>query len=101
VVFEDGRVAQLVQEECRAWHAGAGSWGADRDINSCSIGVEIVNPGHDGGLPPFPAKQIAGVVALARDIVDRWAIPPHRVLAHSDVAPERKQDPGERLSPPR
>jgi N-acetylmuramoyl-L-alanine amidase len=96
-VFEDGRVAQLVPEARRAWHAGAGSWNQDRDINSCSIGVEIANPGHDGGLPPFPDAQIAAVIALARDIVARWAIPPDRVLAHSDVAPGRKQDPGERF----
>jgi N-acetylmuramoyl-L-alanine amidase len=96
-VFEDGRVAQLVPEARRAWHAGAGSWGADHDINSCSIGVEIANPGHDGGLPPFPEAQIAGVIRLARDIVARRSIPPERVLAHSDVAPGRKQDPGERF----
>ncbi len=96
-VFEDGRVVQMVPEARRAWHAGAASWGADRDINSCSIGVEIANPGHDGGLPPFPAPQIAAVTALGRDIVGRWSIPPERMLAHSDVAPGRKQDPGERF----
>jgi N-acetylmuramoyl-L-alanine amidase len=94
-VFEDGRVAQLVPEARRAWHAGAGSWNEETDINSCSIGVEIVNSGHDGGLPPFPEAQIAAVIALARDIVTRWTISPDRVLAHSDVAPGRKQDPGE------
>jgi N-acetylmuramoyl-L-alanine amidase len=96
-VFEDGRVVQLVPEARRAWHAGAGSWGGDHDINSCSIGVEIANSGHDGGLPPFPEAQIAGVIALAKDIVARWSIPPERVLGHSDVAPGRKQDPGERF----
>jgi N-acetylmuramoyl-L-alanine amidase len=96
-VFENGRVTQLVPEARRAWHAGAGSWGGDHDINSCSIGVEIANPGHDGGLPPFPEAQIAGVVRLAKDIVARWSIPPERVLGHSDVAPGRKQDPGERF----
>jgi N-acetylmuramoyl-L-alanine amidase len=96
-VFEDGRVAQLVPEARRAWHAGAASWGGDHDINSCSIGVEIANPGHDGGLPPFPEAQIGGVIALAQDIVARRSIPPERVLAHSDVAPGRKQDPGERF----
>jgi N-acetylmuramoyl-L-alanine amidase len=96
-VFEDGQVAQLVPEARRAWHAGAGSWNEDTDINSCSIGVEIVNSGHDGGLPPFPEAQIAAVIALARDIVARWTISPDRVLAHSDVAPGRKQDPGERF----
>jgi N-acetylmuramoyl-L-alanine amidase len=96
-VFEDGRVVQLVPEAWRAWHAGAGSWGGDHDINSCSLGIEIANPGHDGGLPPFPEAQIAGVVALAKDIVTRWSIRPERVLGHSDVAPGRKQDPGERF----
>jgi N-acetylmuramoyl-L-alanine amidase len=96
-VFEDGRVVQLVPEARRAWHAGAGSWGADDDINSCSIGIEIANPGHDGGLPPFPEAQIAGVIALSRDIVARCSIAADRVLAHSDVAPGRKQDPGERF----
>jgi N-acetylmuramoyl-L-alanine amidase len=96
-VFEDGRIAQLVPEARRAWHAGSGSWNDEPDINSCSIGVEIANPGHDGGLPPFPEAQIAAIIALARDIVGRWAIPPERVLAHSDVAPGRKQDPGERF----
>jgi N-acetylmuramoyl-L-alanine amidase len=96
-VFEDGRVVQLVPEARRAWHAGAGSWGGDHDINSCSIGVEIANPGHEGGLPSFPKAQVAGLIALAKDIVARWSIPPERVLGHSDVAPGRKQDPGERF----
>jgi N-acetylmuramoyl-L-alanine amidase len=96
-VFENGAVAQLVPEMRRAWHAGTGSWNEDTDINSCSIGIEIANRGHDGGLPPFPEPQIAAVIALGRDIVDRWSISPDRVLAHSDVAPGRKQDPGERF----
>ncbi|HEX2727679.1 MAG TPA: N-acetylmuramoyl-L-alanine amidase [Beijerinckiaceae bacterium] len=97
VVFENGEVVQLVPEARRAWHAGAGFWGGVTDINSCSIGIEIANPGHDGGLPPFPPQQIAAVIALAGDIVTRWSIRPQRVLAHSDVAPGRKQDPGERF----
>jgi N-acetylmuramoyl-L-alanine amidase len=96
-IFEDGRVAQLVPEARRAWHAGAGSWGDDTDINSCSIGIEIANPGHDGGLPAFPDAQIAAVIALSKDIVARWSIPADRLLGHSDVAPGRKQDPGERF----
>jgi N-acetylmuramoyl-L-alanine amidase len=96
-VFENGNVAQLVPEARRAWHAGAGSWHEETDINSRSIGIEIANPGHDGGLPPFPEAQIARVIALARDVAARWSIPPDRVLAHSDVAPGRKQDPGERF----
>ena len=94
-VFEDGRVLQLVPETRRAWHAGVSAWDGDRDINSRSIGIEIAHPGHPGGLPPFPDAQIEAVIALCRDIMERWRIPPQRVLAHSDVAPGRKQDPGE------
>lgn len=96
-VFENGQVLQLVPEARRAWHAGRSGWGADDDINSCSIGVEIANAGHAGGLPPFPDAQIEAVAALARDIVGRWRIRADRVLAHSDVAPGRKADPGERF----
>jgi N-acetylmuramoyl-L-alanine amidase len=96
-VFENGHVAQLVPEARRAWHAGKASWAGETDINSCSIGVEIANPGHDGGLPPFGETQIASVTRLCRDIVERWSIRPDRVLAHSDGAPGRKQDPGERF----
>jgi N-acetylmuramoyl-L-alanine amidase len=95
LVWEDGSIDQLVAESDRAWHAGKGCWKGERDLNSASIGVEIVNPGHDGGSPPFPEPQIAATIALARDICARWGIPPERVLAHSDVAPARKQDPGE------
>lgn len=97
VVFEDGRAVQTVPESRRAWHAGAGSWAGETDVNTVSIGIEIANPGHDGGLPPYPDQQIAAVIELARDIVQRWAIAPERVLAHSDTAPARKQDPGERF----
>lgn len=96
-VFEDGRVVQLVPEARRAWHAGVSSWAGETDINSSSIGIEIANPGHPGGLPPFGDAQIDSVIALARDIVGRWRIAPERVLAHSDVAPGRKIDPGERF----
>jgi N-acetylmuramoyl-L-alanine amidase len=95
LVWEDGSIDQLVSERRRAWHAGKSSWKGESDINSVSVGIEIVNPGHDGGLPPFPERQIAATIALSRDICSRWAIPPERVLAHSDVAPGRKQDPGE------
>ena len=94
-VWENGDIAQLVREDKRAWHAGAGSWGGQTDLNSASLGVEIVNPGHAGGSPPFPPRQIEAVVALCRDMAARWAIRPERVLAHSDIAPARKQDPGE------
>jgi N-acetylmuramoyl-L-alanine amidase len=100
-IFEDGRVIALVPEERRAWHAGAGSWGTETDVNSRSIGIEIANPGHPGGLPEFPEPQVQALVALCRGIVARNAIPAHRVLAHSDVAPGRKLDPGERFPWPR
>src|SRR6202051_4695993 len=96
-VFEDGRIMQLVQESRRAWHAGAAYWGGETDINSCSIGIEIANPGHDHGYPDFSKRQIAAVTALCRSIQTRNTIPPVRVLAHSDVAPARKQDPGEKF----
>lgn len=96
-VFEDGRVAQLVAEASRAWHAGKSCWRGEADINSASIGIEIANPGHPGGLPDFPQPQIDAVVRLCRDIIDRNSIAAERVLAHSDVAPVRKIDPGERF----
>jgi N-acetylmuramoyl-L-alanine amidase len=94
-VFEDGRVVQMVPEGRRAWHAGQAAWKGERDINSRSLGIEIAHPGHVGGLPPYPEAQIAAVTALGRDLVQRWSIPPARVLAHSDIAPDRKEDPGE------
>ena len=96
-VFEDGRIVQLVQESRRAWHAGKAYWAGETDINSCSIGIEIANPGHDYGYPAFPKRQIAAVTALCRSIQTRNTIAPVRVLAHSDVAPARKQDPGEKF----
>lgn len=94
-VHEDGRIVQMVPESMRAWHAGKSSWAGVSDINSRSIGIEIANPGHPAGLPPFPDKQIAAVVELCRDCGERWQIPAERVLGHSDVAPIRKIDPGE------
>jgi len=96
-VFEDGRVLQLVPEARRAWHAGAGGWRGETDMNSASIGIEIVNRGHDFDYPEFPSEQIDAVVSLCRDIVGRWNIVPARVLAHSDIAPRRKRDPGEKF----
>lgn len=96
-VHEDGRVEQLVREEDRAWHAGRSFWQGESDINSASIGIEIVNAGHPGGLPDFPDAQIAAVIELCRDCGERWKIAPERVLAHSDVAPIRKVDPGEKF----
>src|SRR5690242_18271049 len=97
LVFEDGRILQLVPEARRAFHAGESSWEGTTDINSRSIGIEIGNQGHDFGCPQFPEAQIAAVIALCRNIVARWSIAPWHVLAHSDVAPLRKRDPGERF----
>jgi N-acetylmuramoyl-L-alanine amidase len=97
VVLQDGAVVQLVAESQRAWHAGASAWAGETDINSCSIGIEIANPGHNHGYPAFPKRQIAAVIALCRSIFTRHRIPAHRVLGHSDVAPARKQDPGEKF----
>jgi N-acetylmuramoyl-L-alanine amidase len=96
-VHEDGRIIQLVPESRRAWHAGQSYWAGETDINSCSIGIEIVNQGHDFGYPDFPKRQIAAVTALCRSIQTRNTIPAGRVLGHSDVAPSRKQDPGEKF----
>ena len=97
IVLEDGRIVQCVQEAKRAWHAGVSSWAGDDDINSCSIGIEIVNRGHDWGYPDFPLRQIAAVIALCRGIMLRRNVAGHRVLGHSDVAPARKKDPGEKF----
>ena len=88
---------QLVQEAKRAWHAGVSCWAGDTDINSRSIGIEICNPGHDFGYPDFPSRQIAATITLCRAILTRNIIRPENVLAHSDVAPSRKQDPGEKF----
>jgi len=97
LVHEDGRVVQMVPETARAWHAGKGSWKGVSDVNSFSIGIEIVNPGHSLGYPDFPTCQIDAVIALCRDICRRCTILPQRVLAHSDTAPGRKVDPGEKF----
>ncbi|UZE48540.1 N-acetylmuramoyl-L-alanine amidase [Rhodopseudomonas sp. P2A-2r] len=97
IVLEDGRIVQTVPEAKRAWHAGVGYWAGEEDINSCSIGIEIINRGHDWGYPDFPRRQIAAVIALCRGIMLRHELPAHRVLGHSDVAPSRKKDPGEKF----
>ena len=97
LVHEDGRIIQMVRESDRAWHAGASSWFGRTDINSCSVGIEIVNPGHSLGYPGFPRRQIDAVIGLCKGIARRHAIPAMRVLAHSDVAPGRKIDPGEKF----
>lgn len=94
-VFEDGRTLQLVDEADRAWHAGKSFWAGETDINSRSIGIEISNPGHQYGYRAFPDAQIEAVIAICSDILGRLPIPPERVLAHSDIAPLRKEDPGE------
>ncbi|MGA3303783.1 MAG: N-acetylmuramoyl-L-alanine amidase [Methylovirgula sp.] len=95
LIRENGGILQLVPESRRAWHAGASSWAGERDMNSSSIGIEIANGGHDFGLPTYPGEQIAALIALCRDILSRRKISAHRVLAHSDIAPLRKRDPGE------
>ena len=98
LVHEDGRIVQLVAEENRAWHAGKSCWQDEVDTNSRSIGIEIVNLGHTGGYPDFPTLQIDAVIELCRDILKRNPnIPASNVLAHSDVAPGRKHDPGEKF----
>jgi N-acetylmuramoyl-L-alanine amidase len=97
LVLESGSILQLVPEASRAWHAGVSSWGGDVDINSRSIGIEIGNPGHEFGYPDFPKRQIAAVITLCRGILTRHIIRPENIVAHSDVAPARKQDPGEKF----
>ncbi len=94
-IDEDGLLTRLVPEDKRAWHAGLASWAGADDINARSIGIELVNPGHEFGYRPFPEAQMARLIELARDVLARQPIPPGRVLGHSDVAPLRKEDPGE------
>ena len=100
MLWEDGRVVQLVGEDKRAWHAGVSKWQGDEDLNSRSIGIEIVNGGHDwplegNVLPPYPEVQIEALIELCTGILERWEIPDSRIVGHSDIAPMRKQDPGE------
>lgn len=97
LIEEDGRIFRLVDESARAWHAGASSWKGEGEINARSIGVEIVNPGHEFGYREFPDPQIDALVALLKDIRTRHDVAPSRVVGHSDVAPERKTDPGEKF----
>ncbi len=94
-IDEDGTVYRLVDEAMRAWHAGAGSWGQISDINSHSIGVELIHPGHEWGYRSFATAQMAALVELAQGILQRHKILPRNVLGHSDIAPARKEDPGE------
>jgi len=97
VVDEDGTVLRLVPEEKRAWHAGLSYWRGHTELNSRSIGIEIVNPGHEWGYRDFPVLQLAAVCDLSLDVLSRHPIPARNVVAHSDVASDRKEDPGERF----
>lgn len=97
MVEEDGEVFRLVEDDKRAWHAGVSEWRGETNLNSASIGIEIVNGGHDFGLPDFPDVQINAVIALSKLLIDKHNISPMNVVGHSDIAPARKQDPGEKF----
>lgn len=95
VVAEDGQIVRMVPEDKRAWHAGRSHWRGSSNLNSASIGIEIINPGHEFGYRPFPEPQVASVVRLVHEIKDRFQVSRGNVVGHSDIAPTRKQDPGE------
>jgi N-acetylmuramoyl-L-alanine amidase len=95
VVAEDGQIVSLVDEANRAWHAGRSWWRETVDVNSASIGIEIVNPGHEFGYRPFPTEQMASVEILVANAMKRFGVHPSNVVGHSDIAPARKDDPGE------
>jgi N-acetylmuramoyl-L-alanine amidase len=95
LIDEDGRVLRMVAEENRAWHAGLSYWRGVHGVNACSIGIEIVNPGHEFGYRPFTVRQMEALLPLLAGIVERHGVVPANVVGHSDVAPARKQDPGE------
>ena len=95
VIAEDGQIVRMVAEENRAWHAGKSHWRGIEDVNSASIGIEIVNPGHEFGYRPFPDAQIDALIPLMADIKARYGITRGNIVGHSDIAPARKQDPGE------
>ena len=100
VLHEDGKIETLVDEDHRAWHAGVSEWNGITDVNSASIGIEIVNGGHnvplpDGSLPPYKDAQILALIKLCKEIIDRHEIKPRNIVGHSDIAPGRKEDPGE------
>jgi N-acetylmuramoyl-L-alanine amidase len=101
LVEEDGTIWRLISDERRAFHAGRSCWAGENDLNHVSIGIEIVNPGHEWGYRPFPERQMTAVERLCHDLVLRYPIPPHRIVGHSDVAPDRKSDPGELFDWPR
>ncbi|MBX9786349.1 MAG: N-acetylmuramoyl-L-alanine amidase [Alphaproteobacteria bacterium] len=94
LIDEAGKTYRLVEDEKRAWHAGESFWQGCTDINSCSLGIELSNPGHSHGYQPFPEAQIDALLQLCEQLRDRWDIPKNRILGHSDIAPRRKQDPG-------
>ena len=94
-VLEDGQIVQMVDEDKRAWHAGKSYWRGLTDINSASVGIEIVNPGHEFGYRPFPDEQVAAVMGLVNDVKNRHGITRGNIVGHSDIAPSRKEDPGE------
>ena len=95
LVEEDGRVFSLVAEERRAWHAGVSFWKGRENLNGVSVGIEIVNPGHEWGYRAFPPAQVKAVIALIDEIRSRWTIEDNLIVGHSDIAPDRKEDPGE------
>ena len=101
LIDEDGAVRRLVAEERRAWHAGVACWRGVRDVNGRSLGIELVNPGHEFGYRPFAEAQMAALEDLARGILARHPIEARNVVGHSDVAPRRKMDPGELFDWPR
>ncbi len=101
VVEEDGTVWRLVDEKARAWHAGISAWRGETDINGRSVGIELVNPGHEFGYRPFPGAQIEALIELTKSILERHPIPPRNVVGHADIAPARKMDPGELFDWPR
>jgi N-acetylmuramoyl-L-alanine amidase len=95
LVAEDGQVLRMVPEEKRAWHAGRSYWRGMTALNGCSIGIEIVNPGHEFGYRPFSDEQIEALIPLVAGIKERYGITRGNIVGHSDIAPTRKQDPGE------
>lgn len=95
LIDEDGSIVRLVDEQYRAWHAGVSFWRGATHINARSVGIELVNPGHEFGYRTFPRPQVDALVSLAGGILSRWPIPPRNVVGHADVAPQRKMDPGE------
>lgn len=95
LIDEDGAAFRLVSDEKRAWHAGRGYWCGITDINSASIGIELVNPGHEHGYRPFPDEQVSTLTQICLALIEKYEIPAQNVVGHSDIAPGRKQDPGE------